>query len=189
MSTPPKPHLSPEEYLELERKAEFKSEYFQGEMVAMTGFSLVHNLVAGNTLAVLWQQLRPGPCEVLPSNMRLHVRETGLFTYPDVVAYCGEPQLLDEQMDTLLNPILIVEVLSPSTEAYDRGRKFHQYQLIESLQDYLMVCSDRVHADLHTREPAGRWRLSWGDRMEDTLELPSVGCLVKLSDLYEGVDL
>jgi Uma2 family endonuclease len=156
VSTQPKTFLTPEQYLEIERKAEYKSEYFRGEMFAMAGASRAHNLLVAHLLRDLGQQLRGKPCEIYPSDMRVRVSSTGLYTYPDVVAVCGEPKLLDNQLDTLLNPHLIVEVLSPSTEAYDRGRKFEHYQSIESLGEYLMITCDRIHADLHTRRPDGR---------------------------------
>jgi Uma2 family endonuclease len=121
--------------------------------------------------------------------MRVRVSATGLYTYPDVVAACGERRFLDERRDTLLNPSLLVEVLSPSTEAYDRGRKFEHYRSIESLREYLLVASDRVHAELYTRQPDGRWLLTSADRLEDSLDLESVGCRLALLDLYEKTDL
>src|SRR5262249_43865727 len=111
------------------------------------------------------------------------------YTYPDVSVVCGEPQLADEQTDTLLNPALSAEVLSPSTEGYDRGRKFEHYRAIASLGEYLLVAQDRVHVDLHTRQQDGRWVLSEAGRIEDSLELPSIGCHLVLADLYEKVDL
>jgi Uma2 family endonuclease len=113
---------------------------------------------------------------------------TGLYAYPDVVAVCGEPRFLDDQDDTLLNPGLIVEVLSPSTEAYDRGRKFEHYTSIESLREYLLVASDRMRADLYTRQADGRWLLTSADKLEDSLALESVGSQLNLADMYEKVE-
>jgi Uma2 family endonuclease len=121
--------------------------------------------------------------------MRVRVPATGLQTYPDVIALCGEPRFLDEQRDTLLNPGLIVEVLSPSTEAYDRGRKFEQFQAIESLREYLLVATDRVHADLYTRQADSRWMLTSADKLDDSLTLESVDARLLLADLYEKVEL
>jgi Uma2 family endonuclease len=189
VSTQPKTFLTPEEYLEIEREAEYKSEYFQGEMFAMAGAGQAHNLLVANLVAGLHHQLRSRPCQLYPSDMRVRVPATGLYTYPDVVVVCGEPQFLDEQRDTLLNPSLLVEVLSPSTEAYDRGRKFEHYRSIESFGEYLLVASDRVHADLYTRQPDGRWMLTSAGRLEDSLDLESVGYRLALVDLYERVDL
>ena len=188
MSTQPKTFLTPEQYLEIERKAEYKSEYYRGEMFAMAGASWAHNLLVSHLLRDIGQQLRGKPCEICPSDMRVRVSASGLYTYPDAVVVCGEPQLLDNQFDTLLNPHLIVEVLSPSTEAYDRGRKFEHYQSIESLGEYLMISSDRVHADLYTRQPDGRWLLTSAARLEDSLDLQSVGSSLALAGLYEKVD-
>jgi len=188
VSTQPKTFLTPEQYLEIERKAEYKSEYYRGEMFAMAGASWAHNLLVSHLLRDIGQQLRGKPCEICPSDMRVRVSASGLYTYPDAVVVCGEPQLLDNQFDTLLNPHLIVEVLSPSTEAYDRGRKFEHYQSIESLGEYLMISSDRVHADLYTRQPDGRWLLTSATRLEDSLDLQSVGSSLALAGLYEKVD-
>ena len=188
VSTRPNSFLTPAQYLEIERKAEYKSEYFNGEMFAMAGAKEAHNLVVINTGAALHRQFRSRPCRVYPGDMRVHVPATGLFTYPDVIAVCGEPRFLDDQRDTLLNPGLIVEVLSPSTEAYDRGRKFEQYKSIESLREYLLVASDRVHADLYTRQADGRWMLTSADTLESALTLESVGAQLTLVDLYEKVE-
>ena len=195
MSSQPKPYITPEEYLEIERAAEFKSEYFQGEMFpmggpyAMAGAKWAHNLLVGHLVRELGQQLRSRPCDVLPSDMRVRVSQSDLYTYPDVVVVCGEPQFPDDRRDTLLNPNLLVEVLSPSTEAYDRGRKFELYRTIESLSEYLLVSSDRVQAELYTRQPDCRWLLTAASGMDESLELESVGCRIGLRDLYEKVDL
>jgi Uma2 family endonuclease len=189
VSTQPKTFLTPEQYLEIERKAEYKSEYFKGEMFTMAGAKRAHNQLVAHLVRELDQQLRSRPCDVYPSEMRVYVPATRLYTYPDVTVVCGEPRFLDDQRDTLLNPGLVVEVLSPSTEAYDRGRKFDQYKSIESLREYFLVASDRVHADLYTRQADGRWLLSSADRLEDSLTLASVGAQLTLADLYEKVDL
>jgi Uma2 family endonuclease len=120
--------------------------------------------------------------------MRVRVSPTGLFTYPDVIVVCGEPQFLDDQRDTLLNPTLIAEVLSPSTEAYERGQKFEHYRSLESLAEYLLVGSQRVSAELYTRQLDGRWLLTAANRLEDTLHLPATGCRLALADIYERVE-
>ncbi|MGA9624926.1 MAG: Uma2 family endonuclease [Bryobacteraceae bacterium] len=189
MSTQPKTFLTPEQYLEIEREAEYKSEYFQGEMFAMAGAGEAHNVLVGNLVTGLNNHLRSRPCRVYSNDMRVRVSATGLYTYPDVVVVCGERRFLDERRDTLLNPSLLIEVLSPSTEAYDRGKKFEHYRSIESLREYLLVASDRVHVDLYTRQPDGRWLLTSADRLEDSLDLQSVGCRLALLDLYEKTDL
>jgi Uma2 family endonuclease len=189
VSTQPKTFLTPEEYLEIERKAEFKSEYFNGEMFAMAGAKRAHNLVVTNLVAALHRQFRSRACEVYPADMRVRVAATGLYTYPDVVAICDVPHFLGDQEDTLLNPSVIVEVLSPSTEAYDRGRKFEHYKSLESLREYLLVAADRMHADLYTRQADGRWMLASADKLEDSLTLESVDATLLLADLYEKVEL
>jgi len=188
MSTQPKTYLTPEQYLEIERKAEYKSEYYQGEMFAMTGAREAHNLIAGNLYAGIHTQLRSRACRVYSSDMRVSVSATGLYTYPDISVVCGERQFLDGQMDTLLSPTLIAEVLSPSTEAFDRGRKFEHYRSIESLRQYLLVASDRMHADLYTRQQDGGWLLTPTDGPGGALSLASVDCRIALADIYEKVE-
>jgi Uma2 family endonuclease len=189
MSTQPKTFLSPQEYLEIERKAEYKSEYYQGGMFAMAGARLPHNRIAMHAGALLDLQLRGRPCEVFGSDMRVRVSQTGLYTYPDVSAVCGEPQLEDDQLDTLLNPVLIIEVLSPSTEAYDRGRKFEQYRTIPSLMQYVLIASERVYVDVYTRDQDGRWILTSAWKPEDIVQLTSVECSMQIADLYDKTGL
>ena len=188
MSTLPKTFLTPEQYLKAEREAEYKSEYYQGEMFAMAGAGEAHNQLVTNLVIGLGSQLRSRPCRVYSNDMRVRVSATGLYTYPDVVVVCGERRYLDDRRDTLLNPSLLVEVLSPSTED-DRGRKFESYRSIESLSEYLLVASDRVHVDLYTRQPDGRWLLTSASRLEDSLDLQSAGFRLALAELYEKVDL
>jgi Uma2 family endonuclease len=188
MSTQAKISLTPEQYLEIERQAERKSEYWQGEMFAMAGAGEPHNLVVMNIAAQIHSQLRSGDCRTYANDMRVRVSVTGLYTYPDIVVVCGVPQFLDGRRDTLLNPTLIVEVLSPSTEAYDRGRKFEHYQSVDSLKQYLLVASERVHADLYTRQAGGQWLLTAAGSIEDTIDLESVGCRITLRDCYDKVE-
>jgi Uma2 family endonuclease len=188
VSTQPKTFLTEEQYLEIERKAEYKSEYFAGEMFAVAGAKEGHNLITLNLAADLHQQLRNRPCRVYSNDMRVKIPTAGLYTYPDVIAVCGEPQFRDEQRDTLLNPNLVVEVLSPSTEAYDRGRKFEHYRSIGSVSEYLLVSSDRIQVDLYARQADGRFLLTAASDLQETLELQSVGCRITLSALYEKVE-
>ncbi len=189
MSTQPKTLLTPEQYLEIERAAGHKSEFHHGEMFAMAGAPEAHNLVVTNVVRELANQFRPRPCRVYSSEMRVRVSVTGLSTYPDVVAVCGEPQFTDHQRDTLLNPVLLVEALSPSTEAYDRGRKFEHYKTIDSLREYLLLATDRVHGDLYTRQADGRWLLTSASTMKESLTLESVDAHLLIADVYEKVDL
>jgi len=189
MASQPRTFLTPEQYLAIERAAAYKSEYYAGEMFAMSGAREPHNLITVNLITELRRQLRHGACRVYMSDMRVRANASGLYTYPDATALCGTPQFLDDVRDTLLNPNLIAEVLSPSTEAYDRGRKFEHYRTIESLREYLLVSAERVSAELFTRQADSRWLLSAATNREDVLDLQSVGCRVALADLYEDVDL
>ena len=189
MASQPRTFLTPEQYLAIERAAEFKSEYYAGEMFAMSGAREAHNLIQGNLYVELRRQLRQRACRFYTSDMRVRVNASGLYTYPDATALCGEPLFLDDVRDTLLNPHLIVEILSPSTEAYDRGRKFGHYRTVESLREYLLISAERVSAELFIRQADGRWLLSAATQMEEVLDLQSIGCRIALADLYEDVDL
>jgi len=186
--TLPKTFITPEEYLEIERKAEFRSEYYRGEMFAMAGGTEAHTLLVMNTSTVL-VRLRGGPCRVYSHDMRVQVSATGLYTYPDLVAGCAERKFLDERRDTLLNPVLIIEVLSNSTEAYDRGQKFAQYRTLESLQEYVLIAQDRVEVEVYRRQAGGQWLLITANRPEDSITLESVSCSLVLSDIYADVEI
>ena len=152
-------------------------------MSAVAGAREAHNLIVAHVISQLVLQLRSGPCRVYPSDMRVRVSATGLYTYPDIVVACEAPRFLDEQRDTLLNPALIVEVLSPSTEAYDRGRKFGHYRSIDSLAEYLLVSSECAGAELFTRQTDGGWLLTAASELRDTLQLSATGCRLPLADL------
>jgi Uma2 family endonuclease len=189
MSAQLKIRLTPEEYLAVERKAEYKSEYLAGEVFAMSGASEAHNLIAGNVFAALHAQLRKRPCKVYPSDMRVKVSATDLYTYPDVTVVCGEAQFDDDRQDTLLNPTVIVEVLSPSTEGYDRGAKFEHYRKLESLREYVLIAQDKHHVEHYVRQPDNQWLLSETDSLPDTIHLPSINCDLALADVYDKVDI
>lgn len=187
MSSQLQPHLTPKEYLAQERQAQTKSEYLNGEIFAMSGASRRHNLITVNIAAGLHVQLRQQPCEVYTSDMRVKVSPTGLYTYPDVVVVCGEPQFEDTELDTLLNPTLIVEVLSKSTEDYDRGGKFEHYRTLDSLQEYLLVAQERCHIVHYTRQPDNTWLLSETTLFEDRLQLPSLTAELIVAEAYAKV--
>jgi len=182
------PRSTPEEYLVRERKAQYRSEFVDGRAYAMAGASRAHNLVAGNVFAELRAQLRGKPCEAYVSDMRVKVSRTGLYTYPDVVAVCGEPRFEDAHVDTLLNPILVVEVLSGSTEGYDRGEKFSHYRRLESLREYVLVTQDRVRVE-HFARHGEHWMLTEISDPEGVLALPSLDCALALRAVYERVEL
>jgi Uma2 family endonuclease len=187
MSTLSKSYLTPEQYLEIERKAEFKSEYYQGEMFAMSGARFAHIQIVANAMRELGLQLLDRPCQPLSSDMRVCVAPVGLYTYPDVVVVCGELKFLDGTFDTLLNPTVIIEVLSESTEAYDRIRKFELYGSLESLAEYVMISSLRVRVERYTRQPDGTWNYGSKTSLEDTIDLKSVDCHLRLAGLYKRV--
>lgn len=178
MSTQPPPLLTVEQYLEIERAAEFKSEYLNGEVFAMAGGSANHAYIAANTLARINDQLRGGPCAVAGSDLRLFCRPAGVLTYPDVFVACGPRKYLDGQRDTLLDATVIVEVLSPSTKNYDRGEKFR----------YLLLAQDAIRAEHHVRQDDGSWVFREFNGPDVSIELKSIGCTLRLGDLYEHAE-
>lgn len=192
MTSHPRPtYLTPEEYLAVERRNEYKSEYIGGEMVAMTGASRRHNIIGVNITASLDRQLASRPCEIYANDMRVRIasRREYAYAYPDVVVVCGEPQFEDDHLDTLLNLTLLIEVLSESTERYDRGKKFSFYRTIESLAEYVLVAQDEHRVERYVRQPDGRWLLSDHRSLEDVVELASVRCALALRDVYKKVSL
>lgn len=188
MAGHPQPRLTVEEYLEMERASEVRHEYYDGEIFTMVGASFEHNVIVTNLIGLLHPQLREGRCELLMSDMRVQVAATGLYTYPDLIVVCGEPQLTDEQGDMLLNPTLIVEVLSESTEAYDRGKKFEHYRTLDSLTDYLLVAQDEPRLEHFTRREGG-WFLTAASGLDGILALPTIGCELRLAEVYERVEV
>ncbi len=180
------PLYSPAEYLALEREASYKSEYINGQIYAMAGTSRRHNLIGGNFYRLIGQQFVGRACEAYVSEMRVKVSPTGMYTYPDVAAACGELRFEDGYIDTLLNPSVIVEVLSPSTEAYDRGEKFAHYRRLDSLMEYVLVSQDKVRVEHYTRQ-AGGWLLTEISDLDGVLRLASIDCSVRLRDIYDKV--
>jgi Uma2 family endonuclease len=186
MSTQPQSRLSPEEYLALERRADHKSEFFQGEMFAMSRATYGHSLISTNIGGELGSRLRGTECTGLIANMRVATSETGLYTYPDIAVVCGQPKFRDQKFDTLLNPVLLVEVLSPSTQNYDRGLKFEMYRTIPTLRDYILVAQDRIHVEHHSRQLDDRWLLWETNDAMATVVLNSLGISLPLSEIYAG---
>jgi|ERR1044071_1610659 Uma2 family endonuclease len=179
--------LSPEEYLALERKSEIKHEYFAGEMFAMVGASKRHNLITANIIRILGNQLLKRPCNVYPSDMRVKVSATGKYTYPDVVVACEEERFDDAENDTLLNPVVVFEVLSESTEAYDRGKKFEHYQSIESLTEYFLVAQEPYRIEQYVRQSNREWRYSEYHDPDDVVKINIIACELTLKDVYAKV--
>jgi Uma2 family endonuclease len=178
-----------EEYLELERAAETRSEYLQGLIVAMSGASLRHGAISMNLSGLLHAQLRGRPCRAFAADMRVQVAEADFFTYPNLVVVCEEPKLSDAHHDTLLNPTVLIEILSPSTADYDRGRKFEYYRHLASLREYVLIAQDRVHVEHYTRQDDGSWRLTETDDPNAEIDLPSIDCTLRLAEVYEKVPL
>lgn len=189
MSLQRQPKLTPEEYLALERTAEYKSEYVAGELFAMAGASERHVSIVANTMYLLVGQLKGRPCKAYSTDMRLKVSPTGLYTYPDIIVVCGTPVFADEQKDTLLNPIVLIEVLSESTEAYDRGKKFDHYRTLASVSDYLLISQDQHTIEHFVRQPDNRWLFSAHADLDDIVEVASIACTLQLRDVYDKVEL
>ncbi len=187
MSTQPKPHFTPAQYLAFERTTDRKHEYHDGEMFAMAGASRAHAQIVTNLVATLAAQLRGKDCSVYSSDLRVKVSRTGLYTYPDVVIVCGEQRFDDEHEDTLLNPTAIIEVLSPSTEGYDRGKKFAHYRTLDSLKEYLLIAQDEPCIEQYVRQPDGNWLLHEAGDVTETVALPSVNCTLKPAEVYDKV--
>jgi Uma2 family endonuclease len=179
---------TPEEYLALERTAKFKSEYKNGFITAMAGTSPEHNTIALNFASEIRAQFRGKRCRVYISDVRLRVSPAGLYTYPDVMAVCGEAQFEDDALDTLLNPTMLAEVLSPSTEAYDRGEKFDDYSTLPSLREYVLVAQDKVLVERFTRR-GEEWVRTEFRNLDEMLVLESIGCTIPLREIYAGIEL
>jgi len=182
-------YITPKEYLVFERKANYRSEYFNGEIFAMAGASKKHNLIVGNAFAELHAQLKKRPCQIYSNDMRVKVNATGLYTYPDIVVACEKEQFDDKQKDTLLNPTLIIEVLSDSTEAYDRGAKFKHYRQLGSLLEYVLIAQDKYIIEHYVRQPNGQWLFAETDDLQSILQLPTINCHLTLHEVYNKVKM
>jgi Uma2 family endonuclease len=189
MSAIPRRRYTLEEYIELDKNSEGRLEYFDGEVVDMAGGSLNHNRITRNIIRSLENKLEGGGCEALPADMRVKVPKAFPYRYPDLTVVCGEPIIEEIQgQEMLVNPVLIVEVLSPSTEAYDRGRKFSAYQSIASFQEYLLVAQDRPHVTRYLRQPDGQWLRSEVEGLDGVVRLASLEVMLPLSEVYLSVD-
>jgi Uma2 family endonuclease len=171
------------EYLAFERASETKHEFIDGHVHALTGASRAHNLICSYTIASLVSQLGGRPCEVYPSDIKIKA-QVG-YMYADISVVCGEAQIVDN--DILLNPVVVIEVLSPTTEIYDRGRKFQQYRQLEPVQEYLLIAQDSPRIERYLRQADNRWLLTDTVGLDASLELPPIGCTLKLADVYQKV--
>ena len=182
-----KPQLTAREYLAIESRAEFKSEFFQGEMFAMAGASPRHNFIRENLSIEIGSRLKGGPCRAVSADQRVFVSRTGLYTYPDLLIVCGPPGFDPEDSNTIINPTAIVEVLSPSTEKYDRGAKFRNYQQIPSLNEYVLVAQDEAVIERFVRQADGSWGLVSFVGLQATLAFTTVPVQIPLTDVYAGI--
>ena len=189
MASNPVTKISEEQYLAIDRAAEFRSEFVDGEMFAMSGGSLRHARLQRNLLFELQSPLRDTGCEAFTSDMRVRVPATRMYAYPDVTVICGKPVLADEQQDILLNPVVIFEVLSPTTEKYDRGLKFQHYRTIESLKDYILVDQNQVLVEQFTRQDDNTWTLRDYRLPDQELTIPSINVSLPVRRIYDRIEL
>lgn len=188
MASNPVQKLTEEQYLAIERAAETKSEFYNGEMFAMSGATFAHVKLSTNMLFELVLGLGDGPCQAYGPDLRIRVRPKGLYTYPDASVVCGEPILADNRKDTLLNPAVVVEVLSPSTEKYDRGTKFVHYRQVASLQDFILVSQDALLVEHYTRQSDETWTIRTHTRLDDELRIDSIGVSIPMPRIYRGIE-
>lgn len=181
-----KKYYSPEEYLALEEKAEYKSEYYKGEIFAMAGTSINHNQIIINTVSKLSNNLSD-KCRTFTTDVRLWIDERDLFTYPDIIIVCGKIEFYPERDDTITNPLVIIEVLSESTKNYDRGEKFVFYRSIPSFQEYILIDQARVHVEHFFIGEQGKWTLTEYDDLNDILKLTKVEFQISLRDIFHRV--
>lgn len=182
--------LSPDEYLEIERASDTRHEYVDGEIYAMAGESLAHSQICINIAGEIRRALKRSRCQALSPNMKVRAETRGMFAYPDLSIVCGEPVFHDLQRDVLLNPKVIIEVLSPSTQRYDQTKKFFRYRKeIPSLTDYILIYQDTAFIEHHEKQSDGRWVHNAFDGLDDTFRIPSVGCEIPVSEIYDRVDL
>lgn len=188
MSALPEVYLTPAEYLKFERQSDVKHEYFRGEIFAMAGASQQHVRISVNVMTLLDNQLKGRRCELFNGDMRVKVSPTGLYTYPDASVVCGRPRFEDKDLDTLLNPTVIIEILSKSTEAYDRGEKFAQYRTLDTLTDYLLVSQDKPRIERYTRQADGGWLLTESSDLDAVMPIASIQCQLPLAEVYDRVE-
>ena len=188
MLTQPRPNVTPEEYLKLDRESEGRSEYFDGEIYPVLRLTLNHARITRNLTVGLSTQLQGRPCELTAASLKVQTRPRRSCFYPDIVVFCGKPRFVEGERDMLCDATLIIEVLSPSTGLYDRGLKFFEYRRLPSLQDYVVVEQDRVFVEHNQRQEDGSWVLREYSDPDAILQLPSIECSLRLSDIYERVE-
>ncbi len=188
MSAAPRLNFTIEQYLEMEDVSLEKNEYYNGEIFAMAGASINHNHIVRNTLFSIEQHLHKSKkCNVFPNDLKIHSKTTTLFTYPDLSIICGEPEVLEGRKDIVTNPSVLIEVLSPSTQDYDRGSKFGLYRKIENLKEYITISSMEVYVEKHDKQSDGSWVLNEYKKMEDSFNINSIGLEVLVENLYNNL--
>ena len=180
-------YISPEQYLEMERASQEKHEYYKGEVFAMSGASKTHNIIAKNLSTIILPFLKGKNCDMFGSDLRIHIPENSLYTYPDFSIICGEWETLDQEKDTVKNPNAIIEVLSKSTEDYDRGGKFHLYRSIKTLKEYILIDSRNISAEIYTRQNDNSWLLKEYKQLSDSFFISTIGLTLFLKDIYDDV--
>jgi len=187
MATQPKPYITEEQYIELEERAERRSEYFRGEMFPVEFATIPHAVIHSNLVLKIGTQLSGSGCQVFFNELRVRVSPTGLYTYPDIVVVCGEPEISEKDKNAIVNPKVIIEILSPTTQSYDRGDKFAHYRSIPSFQEYLLIAQDRIHAEHHIKQGGGGWLLIETSDGDTTIAIETIGVRFQLSDAYTKV--
>lgn len=184
-----KQHYTIEEYLQMERASNVKHEYYQGEIFAMAGAGRRHNIIFSNTFGELCIQLKGNPCRPFGSDMRMHIPENTLFTYPDISIYCGDPTTIDQEEDTVIQPTIIIEILSKSTRDYDRGTKFKLYRDIPTLKEYMLIDTEKIGIEVFRINAHNNWVLQEYKTLQLTVQLPTVGVSFLIQDIYKGTSL
>lgn len=175
-----------EEYLEMERASDVKHEYYQGEIFAMAGAGNRHNWVFTNVFGELCAQLKDDPCRPYGSDMRMHIPENTLFTYPDISIYCGDPTFIDKDEDTVIQPTVIIEILSPSTRAYDLGKKFELYRDIPTLKEYILIDSENPGVKIFRIDAHNRWESAEYKTLQETVIITTIGISLSMREIYRG---
>lgn len=188
MALPKSTYVTEEDYLALEQDSEIKHEYVAGEIFAMSGAGRRHNLIALNVSSDLHSQLANRPCEVYQSDMRVQVKATGAYRYPDIAVVCGEPEFFASQPESLLNPTLLIEILSESTASVDRGEKLAEYRRIPTLQEYLLISQDAPRIERYLKQDAHNWLYTELTGLDQQLALPSIDCVLHFSDVFHRID-
>lgn len=188
MTAVPKKIITPIEYLEMERLSNEKHEYYAGEIYAMSGASLRHNIITSNIFGYLFSKLKGKKCRLFGSDLRIHIPKNSLYTYPDLSIICGKVETIDNQFDTAINPIVIIEILSSSTRNYDKGEKFTLYRDVETLMEYIVVDSEKISIEKHIRNEDGSWQFTEYKNLEQFISLDTVSVEIKLSEIYEDVE-